>query len=672
MDFKSFVKNSALGILLNKTETAPTENVANEKGPVRTQESVVSGPTLAKSRHGIDRNFEPNPPPRSQAHSEPSPSSSHTLLASLLSSTPCAPTPSGTHLSQGVIHHPHASNPPTRAVLPQARVAPITPPIVPNTANQPKPPTIPAEGHPRLEKARFQGLFAVSLSTANLDLLSYVAVVMDKGTLLVPSNEAEPLLNGNLELGKRFNLKLLRHDPDRVSFDRVELNLGVKKYCVEKPGSAAKVVNQLNEKPSFYLQATAVVRVDSFLVRERQRRWVVVAKLLSEGFWAGGVQDWRNQSPEVWKEQCELVHHPDLKCFLQRCNKSTAVPPASGLTPSLPTSPSVASSSIASISLISTPTVPDIRYPALSINQALSCTLCINCKRKFKYAIEFLFHFTFKKTCLRVVLKRRSDKSLFFEKLNQTIQSKVLVPESSLCCLKSVGMGTESRVCGFRSTSVLQYCMHSDKHVPDSGELFACCLCTGLFFTPFSIYRHKCFVRLELKDGKVLRPNQLFSVYAAVSSKTLDLLLACPSCGKRYDYISGLLNHLKKSNSRCLAALSCNYTKFLTPERNLSLSKLFLSKFGLVEVPTQCEVCQEMLISELAYCMHKDHHTVAGDAKFVCKGCQADCTSPCAFYRHTCSSPEVKHYNPHLDHFSFHRWLGVRCVREPLPMRSVT
>ena len=653
MDFKSFVKNSALGILLKSPETAPTENVSNEIGPVGAQETV-DGSNLARSRHGIDsRNFDQNPPSRSQAllHPQPVPSTSHTLLASLLSSTPCAPTPA--HPSQeksldqisskSLTRHPHASNPPTQAVLPQVRVAPTTPPIVPNPSNNPLPPIIPAGGHPRLEKARFQGLFAVSLSTANLDSLSYVAVVMDKGTLLVPSTEAEPLLNGNLELGKRFNLKLLRHDPDRVSFDRVELNLGVKKYSVEKPGSAAKVVNQLNEKPSFYLQATAVVRVDSFLVRERQRRWVIASKLLSEGFWAGGVQDWRNQSPEVWKEQCELVHHPDLKCFLQRCNKSTAVPPAQGLISSIP---SVPSSSTAPLSLLSTPTVPDIRYPALSVSQALSCTLCINCKRKFKYAIEFLFHFTFKKTCLRVVLKRRSDKSLFFEKLNQTIQSKVLVPESSLCCLKSVGMGAESRVCGFRSTSVLQYCMHSDKHVPDSGELFACCICTGLFFTPFSIYRHKCFVRLELDNGKLLRPNQLFSVYAAVSSTTLDLLLACPSCGKRYDYISGLLNHLKKSNSRCLAALSCNYTKFLTPERNLSLSKLFLSQFGLVEVPTQCEVCQEMLISELAYCMHKDHHTVAGDAKFVCKGCQADCTSPCAFYRHTCSSPEVKDQKP--------------------------
>ena len=655
MDFKSFVKSSALGILLKSPEKQTAENVSNGTEAVVSRPSVPSS-NISESRHGVTTNFIPIAPKTSQVPSQ-APSTSHTLLASLLSSTPCAPTPAPLPFNQtspaspsynqaleqiSVARHPHVINPPTQAVLPQVRVAPTTPPIVPNTGSIPQQPPI-TPGHPRLEKARLLGLFAVTLSTANLDSMKYVAVVMDKGTLLVPHDEALPLLNGNLELGKRYNIKLARQDPGRVSFDRVELNLGVKKYCVEKPGSAAKVVNQLSEKPSFYLQTTAVVRVDRFLVRERQRRWVLEAKLLGDGFWAGGVQDWSKQSPEVWKEQCELVAHSDLKCFLQRCNNftSSAASSSSRHITSVPTTQSVPLPSITSISMIPT-TVPDVRYPALSVGQALACTLCSNCKRKFKYAIEYLFHFTFKKTCLRVVLKRRSDKSQFFEKLNQTIQSKVQVPVSSLCCLKTVGSGTETRVCGFRSASVLQYCMHSDKHVPDSGELFACCLCTGLFFTPFSIYRHKCFVRLELNSGKLFRPNQLFSVYAAVPAKTLAILLTCPSCGKKYDYISGLLNHLKKSNSRCLASLSSNYTKFLTPERNLSLGKMFLAKFGLAEVPTQCEVCQETLISELAYCMHKDHHSVAGDAKFVCKGCQADCTSPCAFYRHTCSSPEVE------------------------------
>ena len=79
------------------------------------------------------------------------------------------------------------------------------------------------------------------------------------------------------------------------------------------------VVNQLSEKPIFYLQTTGVEQVDKFLVRKRQCRWVLDAKLLGNAFWAGGVQDWSRQSPENWKEQCELVAHSDLKCFLQRC-----------------------------------------------------------------------------------------------------------------------------------------------------------------------------------------------------------------------------------------------------------------------------------------------------------------------------------------------------------------
>ena len=80
------------------------------------------------------------------------------------------------------------------------------------------------------------------------------------------------------------------------------------------------VVDQLGEKPIFYLQTTGVEQVDKFLVRKRQCRWVLDAKLLGNAFWAGGVQDWSRQSPENWKEQCELVAHSDLKCFLQRCS----------------------------------------------------------------------------------------------------------------------------------------------------------------------------------------------------------------------------------------------------------------------------------------------------------------------------------------------------------------
>ena len=175
-------------------------------------------------------------------------------------------------------------------------------------------------GPSQLEKATLLGVFAVTLSTAILDSMKYVAVVMYKGTLFVPHDEALPLLNGNLELGKKYDIKFVWQDPFRVSFDQVELNLGVKKYCVENPGSADMVVNQLSEKPIFYLQTTGVEQVDKFLVRKRQCRWVLDAKLLGNAFWAGGVQDWSRQSPKNWKEQCELVAHSDLKCFLQRCS----------------------------------------------------------------------------------------------------------------------------------------------------------------------------------------------------------------------------------------------------------------------------------------------------------------------------------------------------------------
>ena len=134
MDFKSFVKSSALGILLKSPEKPTAENVSSGTEAVVSQPSVPSS-NISESRHGVTTNFIPIAPKTSQVPSQ-TPSTSHTLLASLLSSTPCAPTPAPLPFNQtspaspsynqaleqiSVSRHPHVINPPTQAVLPQVR-----------------------------------------------------------------------------------------------------------------------------------------------------------------------------------------------------------------------------------------------------------------------------------------------------------------------------------------------------------------------------------------------------------------------------------------------------------------------------------------------------------------------------------------------------------------------
>ena len=111
----------------------------------------------------------------------------------------------------------------------QAVVAPSTPPL------PSPPPPGPPMGHPRTEQARLLGVFAVSLATSDFSLASYLAVVLDKGSLFLPHSPAALGQVGRLVLGATFGLALYRRDPARMSFDRVELDLGFKRFQVAAP-----------------------------------------------------------------------------------------------------------------------------------------------------------------------------------------------------------------------------------------------------------------------------------------------------------------------------------------------------------------------------------------------------------------------------------------------------
>jgi len=205
--------------------------------------------------------------------------------------------------------------------------------------------------------------------------------------------------------------------------------------------------------------------------------------------------------------------------------------------------------------------------------------------------------------------------------------------------VKNVGV---QKICGFQSKTVLQYCMHNDKHVPDNNEIFPCYFCAGIYFSPFSFYRHKCLVQLKnIENRKSSTLNSLFSIYSAIPLEMQGKILTCPCCSKKYEYIAGLLNHLKKTNSKCLNLLTKCYSKYITKEKYLDVAEMLSSETGMELVSLQCEVCLEVVPNQVSYCMHKDHHEVGGDSKFVCKECSTQFNSPCSFYRHSCRSPDI-------------------------------
>jgi len=555
-------------------------------------------------------------------------------------------------------------------IVPQARIAPSTPPLISPTGSDSQEHSAQKQVaknpcQPRHDQTKLLGVFNTMVSTPSLSSKPYIAVVFDKGTLFVPNSDnsgSEWRSKSAQKVGHSFDLKLFRTNPARASYDTVELNLNFAIFTIEKPGSAAKVISDVELGSCFYLQATAVVRVDTFFIHDKGRRWILSAELVSDLCESSNsdIICFLQRSTAVNSEPEPVVVEPELVVPVNNNSNVLVVPKRDHVqSPTVSTPPS-SSSSVSPVSVSPAPflavptsafaapsgtasslltTVPDVKYPALTVIQSLHCTNCPNCKRKFKYTIEYLFHFVFQKSCQRALVNGKCEKSLFYQKISQAISSKVQVPQQKLVCVKNVGV---QKICGFQSKTVLQYCMHNDKHVPDNNEIFPCYFCAGIYFSPFSFYRHKCLVQLkniENKNSATL--NSLFSIYSAIPQHMQNQILTCPSCSKKYDYIAGLLNHLKKTNSKCLNLLTKCYSKYITKEKYLDVAEMLSSETGMELVSVQCEVCLEVVANQVSYCMHKDHHEVGGDSKFVCKECSTQFNSPCTFYRHSCRSPDI-------------------------------
>jgi len=191
--------------------------------------------------------------------------------------------------------------------LPQARIAPSTPPLCSptgsdsadhsNLAQVPR-----SQCQPKLDQAKLLAVFNTAVSTPSLSSKPYITVVFDKGTLFVPNtgnSGSQWRTKSAKKVGHTFDLKLFRTNPARASYDTVELNLNFAIFTIEKPGSAAKVISDVELGSCFYLQATAVVRVDTFFIHDKGRRWILSAELVSD--------------------LCESTNS-DILCFLQRSN----------------------------------------------------------------------------------------------------------------------------------------------------------------------------------------------------------------------------------------------------------------------------------------------------------------------------------------------------------------
>ena len=458
-------------------------------------------------------------------------------------------------------------------------------------------------------------IFDVKLASRDLAGLGpsnpHLAILFDRGTLFT-ANRALVLpwkSTATSSLGRSFNMILWRNGPR----DFVKINIGLGDLTVEIMGSAERYFTEASE--SFFLPASGIVKVEDFYLKSSGRPWIVSGEVHS------GVQN------NISNQHNILA---DLRFVLGRILNLSDPAVSQSLQPSSSNIPRSSggdegpvSGAVSRTALFSS--VPDIRYPALTVSQALHCTRCKQCGQTFRFTIEYLYHFAIQTSCYSGPTEQ------LYNRVSEDILKNVVVNPSRLVCMKTVG----GRSCLSKFMSVLQYCLHLDDHCPNSAELFSCYKCSAVFFTPFSFYRHACLMRLKPGPGGG-RPGQLRGpAYRMLTKPLRDSVLTCSRCCQTFPTISGLLDHLYPSNSPCLAELTRGLK--VRTEGQLDLATLLLAQSNTRLQPVQCEVCLEVLENQVSYCLHQDHHTRA-EGGAVCRDCSASYSTLCKYFKHVCNN----------------------------------
>ena len=222
------------------------------------------------------------------------------------------------------------------------------------------------------------------------------------------------------------------------STDFVKINIGLGDLTVEKVESAQRCITEASE--SFFLPATGIVKVEDFYLKSTGRRWIVSVEVLCS------VQNNINNQHNIMA---------DMRFILGRIMNSSDTPVVAVSSSQMvsdgrarPTSTWSSSGgapvSVSRSTLLSS--VPDIKYPALTVSQALHCTRCRQCQQTFRFTIEYLYHFAIQTTCYT------GPTDQLYNRVSEDIVKNVEVNPSRLVCMKAMGPG---RSCLSKFQSVL-------------------------------------------------------------------------------------------------------------------------------------------------------------------------------------------------------------------------
>lgn len=453
-------------------------------------------------------------------------------------------------------------------------------------------------------------VFSSSGGAAN----TYFGLALSGGTLFFPSrmeNERKEIMNDTKNM---YTLNMKKVDPKRNSFDTVEVKISENQsITIEKPGSGILVLQKVQNKEPFYVAQGGLNRISELHKAIRNGRdWIIDLKVLKMC---------TNINSSVMKEE-EMM---DLR-FLRVLSKKFK---SQGIQKIMHEFQHLKDKTK--------------KYPFQDDNGCFELLTCSFCNTKFDFAVEHMYHLYKDKKCSGMIKEYCEERiievgcsptadqnsiasAIICDKLTRNI--KFSSTETNLKCDK----------CSLISASKIYYLVHLDRHLR-KGRVFPCYKCRKIFLAPFWFIQHQCSMEFTIETSSLSISPEMTAVclYEKVDKKVRDMILTCPNlnCSKKYNFMSGIFSHLQLRTPCLLGLVKSKKVEF---EWNCSIDfeKLVLKVYKIEATVIQCDICNEICLSEIAYLMHIDHHRL--HITLECLQCQTEFVTVCSFYSHTCQT----------------------------------
>ena len=192
--------------------------------------------------------------------------------------------------------------------------------------------------------------------------------------------------------------------------------------------------------------------------------------------------------------------------------------------------------------------------------------------------------------------------------------------------------------CSTISASKIYHLVHLDRHLR-KGKVFPCFKCRKIFLAPFWFIQHQCLMEIS-NDSPPLSISPAITAnyrYGKVDKNIRDMILTCPNlnCTKKYNFMSGIFGHLQLRTPCLLELFKSKKVEF---EWNCSVDfeKMANKVYKLEATAIQCDICNEICLSEIGYLMHVDHHRL--NVTLECLQCKTEFVTICSFYSHACQT----------------------------------